>query len=801
MATREQLDQIDEGDYLEGGEADKEKQAEHLRMALLDSFGVALTKSRGEAIAGRQTSGIELLWIEDEEFYEGIDDINRMDEQHSRLYKPLASGQSNNQAAPLKGRSRVFPNITAPYTDAAAAHVADILIPNDDAPWSVESTPIPEIEHLADLYVEEKTQQPVGSGGFLGRLRKMLSAGQDNSQAMLGNLPQEASVTPEQAFQQREIAVMKAEGVTKRIWDWQSESGFNGQAREVIEDAARMGVGILKGPFGQQHELLKWGSPPPQKNEDGNPIVNQELANGADQLYRIVEIRPGSERVEPWNFYPDPDCGENIQDGSYVWERKYITKSKLRKLKLNPEYLEDQIDLVLIEGPMRAIAPTDSNVYMTVDTTLKNKYEMWIYHGTAEKDQLMAAGVDIEGEEDPSLYCRVVMINGKVILASMPAVDYGGFPYDPFCWRKRKGHWAGIGVPRSIRTAQKIVVGATRTLMDNAGLAGGPLIVFKQGVVRPADGVAGIAPRKIYYIAKDDTTIADATKAIGTVKVDILVDEMIRIIELGLKLAEDTSGFPAMMQGQLGTAPDRVGIVQVLDKNTNAIKRRIARNFSDQLMAPHIKRYVIWHTMYGPENERGGDLIVNVKGYQMLVERDIQNQQLPQLYQLSQDPRTRLDPEKITEQLLRAWHIPLKEVQFDDQEWEKLLQQWQQVLASAGGEDPRITVAKINVQGKLKSEEYKGATEISRQRHDKEVKETDRQFTLMLSAVDRETQQLLQQGVRQDVVAKLRNDLVKEVMKIRSTMQLARMEAPADALPKPPIEPAGTARAGHSYTE
>ena len=43
----------------------------------LDSLGKVIAKIRDEAVTARRESGFERQWKEDEEYYEGIDDLNR----------------------------------------------------------------------------------------------------------------------------------------------------------------------------------------------------------------------------------------------------------------------------------------------------------------------------------------------------------------------------------------------------------------------------------------------------------------------------------------------------------------------------------------------------------------------------------------------------------------------------------------------------------------------------------------------------------------------------------------------------
>jgi hypothetical protein len=68
------------------GESPEEEQARRL-----DALGESLAQSRSDAINAREQSGIEQQWIEDEEFYQGIDDANR--NEHSNAWRTKPPGQ------------------------------------------------------------------------------------------------------------------------------------------------------------------------------------------------------------------------------------------------------------------------------------------------------------------------------------------------------------------------------------------------------------------------------------------------------------------------------------------------------------------------------------------------------------------------------------------------------------------------------------------------------------------------------------------------------------------------------------
>ena len=120
---------------------DKEQARSDALTERVEALGAALTRKRDEAIAGRKATGIEDEWALAEEAYQGIDDANR---GTSALTKPVSPNGRVTSApsASRATRSTIVLNITRPYVDAAAARVADMLLPTDDTPWSLKPTPI-----------------------------------------------------------------------------------------------------------------------------------------------------------------------------------------------------------------------------------------------------------------------------------------------------------------------------------------------------------------------------------------------------------------------------------------------------------------------------------------------------------------------------------------------------------------------------------------------------------------------------------------------------------------------------------
>lgn len=723
-------------------------------LARIDALGQSLSRTRSEAINARQSSGIEDIWLEDEEFYQGIDEANRGEQKTLWRQKPpgQAGASQPDTGSAKKTRSTLFPNITGPYCDAAAARISDMLLPTDDRAWALKETPIPELIDVS----EGKYPQ--------GMLRE--AAGMYPGQPELAE--QRLAVATREAMEVIAQAKAKADKAQTRIEDWHVECQWHANVRLVIEDSARLGCGVLKGPTPQKKKAIAY--------TQGSIVIKQEF-------------KPGSKRIDVWNFYPDPACGENIHNGAYTWERDHLTRKQLRELKGQPGYLDQQIDTCLTEGPMLASGNSKELVDPVTDEQYKERFEVWYFHGTAEREDLEAAGCDCGDVNDPHIPAVVTMVNMRVIRMSLNPLDTGEFPYDVMVWRQRANHWTGIGVARQVRVPQRIVTAATRNLMDNAGLAAGPMIVFRQGVVYAADGVDSIGPRKIFYIQQDADEIVDATKAIGVIKVDMLVAELTQVIDLGLKFAEHTSGLPLLLQGHLGEAPDTLGGMQMLNNNASTTLRRLGRLFDDRVTEPHVRRYYHYLLQYGEDAEKG-DYCIDARGSSALVERDIQNQAVAQMGNMVLDPRFGLDPKKWAQEFLKSQRLDAKRFEFEDEQWQAILEN----MAKAP-QDPRLQAAQLAAQSAERIKNLDGAIKkelmLLTQRFEDHQRERDRQLELIIKDIE-------QSGEKSISLDALKGRLADTTIKTRTQRDLSAASMRREVL-KPPSEPKGRARPGESY--
>jgi hypothetical protein len=548
----------------------------------------------------------------------------------------------------------------------------------------------------------------------------------------------------------------------------------------VIDDCSRLGSGVIKGPYPTKMKAKAWNG------------------TGQQATLEIVEkIVPASKRIDPWDLFPDRDCGQDIHSGDYVFERDRMSASKLKDLRGGEGYIDGQIDLVLQEGPTKHTA---AGVFKPKEDT--ELFEVWHYHGIVTKDEIEAAGCECD-DDAPTIHASLILVNDTIIRLSMNPLGGGAFPYDVIPWKKRPGMPWGTGVPRMIRTPQRMVVAASRNLMNNAGLAGGPQIVVRKNGIQPKDGSWELKPLKI-WLADDDTQ--DVSKAFQAVVFPMLIAELERIIQMGLKFAEDVTGLPMLLQGQQGKAPDTVGGMTMLNNNATAVLRRIAKLFDSKITEPHIGRYYTYLLEYGEDDGEKGDFFIDARGSSALVERDIQTQEMIQVLQLSASmPALGWDPKKAGKEYLKSRRFDPAAFEYTEEEMKAKAQQ-------PPPEPPVITAAKIR---SASAEKIAGLNADVKVQVDKS--DTDRD-TIYVQAETQRTQaehegRMAELAVRRELAMldyanknqlklnDVKSQLAQTAMKLRATKELAALNATAANLPKPPVEPAGRAPAGRSFTQ
>jgi hypothetical protein len=350
-----------------------------------------------------------------------------------------------------------------------------------------------------------------------------------------------------------------------------------------------------------------------------------------------------------------------------------------------------------------------------------------------------------------------------------------------------------MGVARQMRTPQRIVVAATRNLMDNAGLAAGPQIIIRRGV-DPENGIWEIKPLKLWVQGTDGDN--GSTSPVSSVVIPMILPELTAIINLGMELAERVTGLPMLLQGQQGIAPSTATGTQIMNNNGNSLLRRVARLFDSCVTEPHVRRYYAWLMEYGEDGDAKGDFQIVARGSTALVERDIQSQEMIGIVQLSLNPAYGLNPEKTAAEFLKSRRFDPSAFQYTDEEKKQRAQQ-------PPPEDPRITAAKITA-------ESRGAMHQATLQHEATEGQAERAVKQMAIEVDAQLKGASLSVEERSALESIKADLSGLTMKLQVQRELSgrnqnadlyKHKNPSPQVAIPAVEPEGRAAPGEAFAQ
>lgn len=647
--------------YMVGDEVLSKEEFESRQKVEIDRLYALFSAMRDKWVQARATNtDVEKRWRKNAQLYFG-EHTNSTGEFENTLRNGPPARKATDGA-----RSRVVINIVRPKVDQAVARMCEILFPVDDRNWAIRPTPLPELATMVgnnSPTVDPATGQPTG-----------FTANEEANAIM-------------------EAAKEASEAMERSIDDSLTECKFNGESRKGIEDAVRLGTMIMYGPFPARQTSKVW----------------QPRADGTQELQINEAVVPASMRLDPWDTFFDPACGNDHQAGRGFFMRRMVTRKQLRQLVGLPGYDTEAIREVL-RSPPQKLRVAEGRVIR--DMINEDAYEMWTYHGEIEPEEMeMLSSRTGDPLEDVD-FGVLIIVNDKVVGAMESWVADNTLPVDVYCWRKADDSPFGYGLPDELEHQQRVVNSAWRQVMDNGRVSLGGQIIIKKGMVIPQNGSYEITPNKV-WLAKDE--LDDVRAAMTTFEFNSHLQELLAIAQAAMQFADMESSMPQIMGGEKGSAPETVGGMVMLYNNANSVLRQRVKLYDDNITRPHIARYYDWKMANDPDPKIKGDFEIDARGSTALVERDIQNQALLNLANITNNPRyiPHLREREELKAILKAFKVnPEELMKPEDQVQQEMDAQAQQGAPA----DPRIAAAQIKAEVDMaKLQDQKEARAIDQQ--------------------------------------------------------------------------------------
>lgn len=608
-----------------------------------------MCKEREDAVSARNSDGLDAIFQNARDQYQGIDEVNRKRsfEKSSTLDAPLSTPIARVDS---ETRSTVFLNITRPYTNSAAARVTDIMLPaGNRMPWDLKQTPVSEIAIMVGV---------------------------------LDEFPELMEFVPENLLTRMQMSgeTTYLDEAKKYISDALVETKWRDKLRQLILETTIVGTGVLKGPFPQQRKLS-----PDVKEFMEQLLIVSPLAGEILKMQLLHQ--PAADYVKVENFYPDPACGEDVQNGKFVWEK--ITdqsERQIQELLQDPSYFADEILKVLKEEPKDKLEKKN-----------KKSYTLWLRTG------LFGEKVFGEDAVGAPAFGQMVFINDRLVKINEMPLDNILFPYWVVNYEKRPGSWAGIGVPEQIETPQRGLNTAVRAGSDNMAMSVGFLILVREGLVEPFDGDDWtIRPYKKLRVIADQLSSmigkeVTADQAFRSIEFPNHLPQILSWIEFWLKMAEQSSGLPLLLQGS--KTSDSVGVTQQLTNNATANLRSFVGRLDNDIIAPFIQACYSWVQKYGPSSVKG-DAVAFSMGSAALIVRETQLQALIQFGDRVLQPSYGMSPKRYAKLFMEANQIDPERLLPDQEEL-------QEMQAAAAQPDPKVEAEQIRAQTNLQIQQMK----------------------------------------------------------------------------------------------
>lgn len=791
-----------------------------------EALAHVIIDKRNEAITARASSGIEDRWRMSEEKYAGIDDANRHLRGVRQWFKGATMGaplttMTGGRAEHEQKRSVVFPRLSARYVDATWAKVCEMVLSPDDKSFSIEPTPVPDLVALQDSQVQVALDgQPLQIPATPGAQPSVPGAppaqpGAPPAQPGAPPPPPMKPLTIEDLIEEKMAMARKGARMAEaRIYDWFVEARMTHHARKVLFDSIRVGVGVLKGPYPKT--VIKRRLDKTKLTDPTKPEITMEV---------LEEVRPAFCRVNPWNFFPDAACGDDPKNGEWIFERQFMSPKQVRALQHQKGYLKAMLAKAIKDGPKGASRTSeDGQIYGGRNPNNKKQFEIWYGYGvlTVEEfavmnpEQAQEHCYDRDMEALQEVPIIVTLVEDTPVYVTLNPQQSGDFCYHTIPYIYLDDSWAGESLPERLDVPERILVGTTRALMNNAGVSAGSQIIMDLNGVEPADGNRVLEADKIWYLTNEAIS-DDVRKMFLHVDIPNKTKELMPLIEYALRLAEESSNLPLITQGFAGKeSPETFGANQLQNSNAAQMLREIAHNFDTGVMEPLVLMCYEWLLLdEDVPSEEKGDWAVHAEGSRAMVERALQDQFLMFLLNLVAANPLAFDADlkKFFVELLKSKGLDPRRFQLSPDEKARLLQQTQQP-------PPQVLAAQIRVQGDLQKEQMRLQAEMQLSQTQTnlamQVAQLDYQMDMARLKAETAGQQdelratLAELELKKQIfVARYANDrgmslekakveLATTSMKLNLQRELAMLKVAGQAT-TPAVEPAGKARNGEGF--
>ena len=494
-----------------------------------------------------------------------------------------------------QGGSEIFMMITEVKCRAAESWLRDILLDNGSPPWDLQATPIPDLSPMQSKEVQSM---------FAERVLKLVTEyGKAPNIEEMREIKE--MVSQDYRFDVLQQAQLRADKMTIKIKDQFAQGGWGDAFNDFITDLVTYPCAFVKGPVVRRQRMLGW-----KTDATGRTVVEP-----------IERLGPEYERVDPFYMYPEPGVS-TINDG-YLFEYHPLSRMQLSDLIGVPGYDDDAIRKVLEIGNGLSWINEDVELQKNEEerkyysymrpTTEFDALEFW---GKVSGKMLIEWGLTEEDvPDDAREYDANVWMVGNIVIKAVLNYDpLGEKPYAKTSFIKCPGAFWGKGIPEIIEDLQGVCNAATRALVNNMGISSGPQVEVNVERLPPNEDITQLAPWKIWQTINDP--VGSSAPAIRFTQPDSRATELVGVYEKFSRLADDHSGIPAYVYGDLnvqGAGRTSSGLSMLMGAAGKGI-RQVVMHIDTDVVKPIVMRQFVYNMRYDEDESIKGDVQVIAKG-------------------------------------------------------------------------------------------------------------------------------------------------------------------------------------------
>lgn len=571
--------------------------------------GLAIVRSTEEALAIREgeleikkpvvidnlASHIRSVWAVCRDGRKDITEIlEECRRQRNGEYDPELKARLDSQ-----GGSQSYHNITNHKCASAEGWINEMA--STDNPWSIDPTPVPEIN--PDLYEVIATEVAEVAEQYY-------QSGQELSEQDVISLAEDTRLEYDKTIQA--ITDKAAQNMTRIMEDQFLEGKWKRAFREFVRDFVTYPIGIMK------FEMKNKVATAFKEDENGNWILATE-----PKLYETWR------RVNPLNFYPAPNIAD-VEDGD-ICEKISFSRKDLTSMSHVDGYNKEAIQSVLKDFGNGGLKDwTDQDFYQLnyqTDKDAPQQHGMGSltidaveFHGSVQGSILKEWGMSGIKDDYAEHEVWAILIDKYIIVAQLNPHPLGHKPYYTCPYERDPDSIWGKGIAQKVRQSQLDANQSRRALLNNISLSSGPQVMVNQSHLSASEDIQAIYPYKIWKMRRSKQSetfnIANVFRFFQPASHSAELMETTRFFA---NEADEDSGIPKVAEGAISNsfnnaASTASGLSMILD-NASRNLRNVISNIDEYVIQKQVDDLYMLN-MLDPTipNDAKGDLVVRARG-------------------------------------------------------------------------------------------------------------------------------------------------------------------------------------------